>query len=111
MKQAVILAVVPVAIASLLLERIGVSRDISAAIFLCVAFAFLHFRVRKRDLPFDMTDALLIAPIVMVCLLVVLKEAGAIAISSTVIWVGFGLLCIVAFGFAAPSDDGTDTAP
>ena len=98
-------------IAASLLERVGISRDLSAAVFLSLFFfgwlAYRRFSLKER---LGATDLVLTAPVCLILTLVVLRETGLLGLPSAIIWIAFAIASILALGFASPPDDRPDTA-
>lgn len=98
--------------ASSLLERYGISRDLSAAVFLALFFVgwVAHRRfVQKERL--CATELMLAAPVCLILVLVTLNESGMLGLPRAVIWIAFAIVAILALGYAGPPDDRPDTAP
>jgi hypothetical protein len=93
------------------LEGVGISRDVSAAVFLGLFFvgwlAYRRFALKER---LGATDLLLAAPVCLILTLVTLRETGLLALPSAVIWIAFAIASILALGYASPPDDRADTA-
>jgi hypothetical protein len=98
-------AAVVLAIAASLLESMGISTDVTAGALAATVFGtYIAFRLFKMKRGLDIRDALLGIPVLFVCVLVLLKESGTIVLSSAFIWIAFGLLSVLAIGYAMPSD-------
>ena len=98
-------------VAASLLEGVGISRDLSAAVFLALFFvgwlAYRRIVLKKR---LDATDLLLVAPVCLILTLVTLTETGLLDLPRAVIWIAFAIASILALGYASPPDDRPDTA-
>ena len=106
-----ILLVVCAWIAASLLKGLGISRDVSAAVALCLLsvgwLVYRRFPLQKR---LGSTDLLLAAPVCLIMILVTLRETGLLGLPSAAIWIAFAIASILTLGYASPPDDRTDTA-
>ena len=111
-KAIALLAVIALVIAGALLESIGITKDISAAVFLGVGFTgmIVHRALVLRK-PLDLVDLLLAAPVCLIFTLVALKETGVVGLPSIAIWVTGAILFILAIGYTSPPDDRENAAP
>ena len=108
----ILLSAVALTIAAPLLERLGITRDLTAAVFLVVVFTgLIVHRILFLSKPLDAVDFLLFALVCLILGLVILKETGVLALPSAVIWVGGAILFVVALGYTSPPDDRYDTTP
>jgi len=93
------------------LENLGVTEDLTAALFLTVAMTglALHRRlILGRRLGW--ADLLVSAPAFLILALVILKDTGIVPLPSLAIWVTGVILFTLAIGYTAPSEDGEAAA-
>lgn len=94
-----------------LLKGVGISRDLSAAVFLALFYvgwlAYRRFVLKER---LGVTDSLFAAPVCLILTLVTLTETGLMGLPRAVIWIAFVIASILALGYASPPDDRPDTA-
>lgn len=97
-------------LAASLLEGVGISRDMSAAVLLALFFSgWLTYRRFVLNERLSGKDLLLAAPVCLILTLVTLREMDVLVLPSTVIWVAFATASILALGYASPHDDRPDT--
>ena len=98
-------------IAASLLEGVGISRDLSAAVFLALFFIgwLAHRRFVQKE-RFRATNLLLAAPVCLILTLVTLTETGLLGLPRAFIWIAFVSASILALGYTSPPDDRPDTA-
>jgi len=105
MNVALIIVAVIVILALPTLEKVGISKDVSGAVFAVSGFTALIIRkCMKFKSGFDTGDLVLSSPIAVLCALVFLKEIRIISLPSVVIWVTAVVLFVLALGYTARAD-------
>ena len=105
-----ILLVVGAWLASSLLERFDISRDLSAAVLFTLFFVgWLIYRAVIQKVRLGGTELILAAPACLLMVLVTLNESGVLELSRAAIWIPFVIVSILALGYTSP-DDLTDAA-
>lgn len=91
------------ALGALVLEGLGINRDVWAAIFLAAWFvAMMLYRAVVWKTAPGVREIVLGLPVLLACILVILNELNVMRINSGIIWISAVVLFVLALGYTAP---------